>query len=206
MFRRLRRHRRNLKLRKALLNDDSQALARALRAGADPNQAFATESRPHAPALLHALQGQQVQCLNLLLEAGAEIPAHAQGTPLGVAAVQASEQPLALLSALLAAGMDANAAQGASFFAALERDDNLALLLINRLMQYGGDIRCCDAQGQTPLALALLDERQMLVGALISSGAPLPDNLAELPCSEALKTFARRKQQDLAIQRQWAHS
>ncbi len=193
----------NRALQQALLNDRPTALLKAIRKGADLNLAFAAASAAEpARPIEHAVRQQSPELLALLLDAGAELPAGPRQTRLLEQAIVAEHQALALLTALLAAGADANGDRGSSFFHCLRpADDNQQLLLLTRLMEYGGDINVRDKRGLSPLDHLMIEEKTALVGALISAGARLSEQLEQLPCSQTMKSFGRRKTQDLQTQR-----
>ncbi|OMH39057.1 hypothetical protein [Motiliproteus sp. MSK22-1] len=191
-------------LRKALGNNSPGELLKAIRKGANTNQAFSLteDTSPQLP-IICALIKQDPECLALLLESGAELPtADADQLSLMSLAIQSKEAPLALLTTLLSQGINANAKAGSAFFCCLDiEDDNLKLLLITRLIEHGGNINVRNSNNSSPLEVLLQQEKTALVGALISAGAQLPESLDQLSCSEEMKVYARRKQQDLATQK-----
>ncbi|MFT5720927.1 MAG: ankyrin repeat protein [Motiliproteus sp.] len=180
-------------------------MLKAIRAGVDLNEPFRLEADETIArsAVEHALRLGHGQCLQKLLEAGALLPERGSDKQLLLGlAINNPTAALSLSTLLLQAGADANANQGEALFACINtEDDNLALLLTNRLQQYGADLNAYTRNGQTLLGQLLMAERRMLVGVLISAGAELPTDLDQLGCSDDLKAFARRKASDIAIQK-----
>lgn len=195
----------NNSLPRAVQRDDLRLLLKVIRAGVDLNQPVRLEPDETSarPAVEHALRLGHTQCLQKLLEAGALLPERGSDKTLLLSqAINAQTDPLGLTSTLLQAGADANANQGEPLFDCLGiADDSQALLLANRLQQYGADLNAYRRDGQTLLSQLLCAERTMLVGALISAGAELPADLDLLRCSDEIKEFARRKADDIAIQK-----
>lgn len=196
------------RLARALQNNDIKLLLKAIKAGDDLNQPIRLSSEPsHSTKLTpveQALRLQHPECLQKLLESGAELPQHDHTNRLLLSsAIGAPQHALTLTTVLLKAGANPNADNGEPLFNCLSlSDDNQLLLLINRLEQYGGDLNAFDRDGDTLLTRLLISQRTMLVGALISAGALLPDDIDQLDCSDEIKQFAKRKAQDLAVQRQ----
>lgn len=194
------------KLSKALAKKDLTLLLKAIRAGEDLNQPLRLTDTDEtlAPPVIHALLRGDDSCLQKLLDAGAQLPETNPEGQLLLSIAITSQNALSLTTCLLQAGADANANQGEPLFACLAlADDNLALLLSSRLLQYGADLNSFTYQGHSALGQLLLQERTLLIGALISAGAELPDDLELLACSDEIKRFARRKASDIAIQRQF---
>ncbi|MEH6825475.1 MAG: hypothetical protein V7629_16350 [Motiliproteus sp.] len=193
------------KLANALWQDDLNLLLKAIRAGEDINAPLhLSADEIHArPAVEHALRREQAACLQKLLEAGALLPEEDnEGTLLLSVAINTHKDALSLTTHLLQAGANANANEGEPLFACLALDDdNLTMLLINRLLQYGADLNDYRRNDLSALALLICQERTMLVGTLISAGAVLPENLDLLACSDSIKQFAHRKASDIAIQK-----
>ena len=193
-------------LARALLRDDLKLLLKVIRAGKDINQPLrlTSEESTARPAVEHALRLGHSQCLEKLLDAGARLPERdSDGVLLLSMAINKTTDPLGLTTLLLHAGANANAAQGEPLFSCLNiSDDNLVLLLSNRLLQYGADLNSYSRNGHTLLSQLICAERTMLVGAFISEGAELPKQLDQLQCSAEIKQFARRKATDIAIQKQ----
>lgn len=194
------------RLAKALRQNDPLLLLKAIKHGEELNQPLSLNpdsAREHSP-IEHCLRLEHPECLQKLLEAGAELPLlHSDGRLLAVHAIGAKQQALSLLTLLLQAGTDSNAEQGEALFSCLSVDnENQQLLLINRLIEHGADINRHQRSEYRLLDLLLLEERRMIVGVLISAGAELSDKFDQLNCSDELKSFARRKAQDLAVQRQ----
>ncbi len=193
-----------LKFQQALADRDPVLLRKAISKGADANAAFAVSAQcQELLPIAHAVHSACPECLKVLFECGAKAPSEdSSQIELQRQAVTAEQQPLALLTLLLDNELDANSGDGQLFFDCLElADHNLQLLLITRLMEHGGNINTTNQQQQSVLDLLMIAEQTQLVGSLISAGATLSDNLNELACSEEMKTFARRKQQDLEIQK-----
>ena len=200
-------------LAQAIAQNDLKLLLKAIRAGEALDQPFSLpdQTETEHTALKWLLIRQQPELLQKLLEAGSPLPHSSVDTAeLLCLGLNADKQALALLDALLQAGADPNADNARALFACLELDDcNQIMLLINRLLQYGADLNRPDEQQGSLLARLLqqprpLEQAQQLTGALIQSGAELPDDLDQLSCSETLKQFARRQAQDLAIRRQFS--
>ncbi len=193
-------------LARALLRDDLKLLFKVIRAGKDLNQPLRLQADESVarPAVEQALRLGHHQCLEKLLEAGALLPEQdSDGTLLLCLAIQATTAPLRLTTLLLQAGANTNARQGEPLFSCLRiNNDNQVLLLSNRLLQYGADLNTYTRDGHSILSQLLCAERTMLVGALISAGARLPEHLDQLNCSTRIKAFARRKAADIAIQQQ----
>ena len=193
-------------LPKALQQNDPLLLLKAIKNGEDLNQPLGLNSdiADERSPMEHCLRLEHPECLQKLIEAGAELPLqHGDGRLLLIHAIEAKQQSLSLLTLLLQAGADANAQQGEALFSCLSVDnENLQLLLITRLIEHGADINRHQRSKQRLLDRLLLNERMMIVGVLISAGAELSDEFDQLHCSDELKQFARRKVQDLAIQRQ----
>lgn len=192
------------KFQLALLTEDVAQLRKMISKGADINSPFAMEPDQETLApLLHAIQIDAPECLKVLLENGALIPTEsALQQSFLKQAILAQEHPLALLSLLLEHRLDANCANGEAFFLCLGASDtNLQLLLITRLMEHGGDINVRNENNHSVLDLLMLAEQTQLVGSLISAGAKVSVNLEQLTCSDEIKAFALRKQQDLEIQK-----
>ncbi len=196
------------RLARALQHNDLKLLLKSIKAGDDINRPLrlASESKDalERPPLEQALRLQQPESLQKLLEAGAKLPQRdAANQLLLTVAINSPEQALSLTSLLLDAGADPNADDGEPLFNCLNlSDDNQLLLLLNRLVQYGGNLNTHLRNGDSVLSRLLIAQRNMPIGALISAGAELPANLDQLNCNDELKQFARRKAQDLAIQRQ----
>ncbi|MEH6649657.1 MAG: hypothetical protein V7707_06445 [Motiliproteus sp.] len=197
-----------LKLAKALQQNDPLLLLKAIRSGEDLNQPLSlnkdSDIADELSPIEHCLGLQHPECLQKLLESGAQLPLqHRDGRLLLVHAIEAKQHSLSLLTLLLQAGTDANAQHGEALFACLCVDnENQQLLLINRLIEHGADINRHRRLEKRLLDQLMLEERMMVVGVLISAGAELSDKLDQLSCSDELKQFARRKTQDLAVQRQ----
>lgn len=199
MLKRLQHQRAIKRLQKAFTQADPALLLKCLTAGISPNLHLPDPNGTPQPLLHLAISAGLCEHARLLLEAGAEC----SDPDLLKLAVQHQTNPLRLLTLLLQAGADPNIEHGAILFACFEQPDAATIqLLLSRLMEYGGEINCYDAQRRSPLELALSDEQQELSCLLISAGAHLPPHLDSLPCSEALKTLARRNARDLEVRRQ----
>ncbi len=204
MFNGILQKKHNHALRQALEAGDSAALCKAIRKGADVNLSFSlTSDQDSHPPIAHALRLGRPECLTALLEAGATPPdTEQEQLQLLLAAVDAPDQPLALLTALLRHGFNPDLGQGTAFFHCLQRrDNNLRLLLLSRLIEFGGDINVADSEGRFPLDRLIMEENRELIGTLIGAGAETSVNADELSCSEQIRDFVRRKQQDLETRR-----
>lgn len=193
-------------LAKALQKQDLNLLLKAIRAQENLDQPLSLTvdgiASRECSAIEHCIVLQQPELLEKLLHGGATPIAYAaDGSPLLSLAITATKTPLALTTTLLQAGYDCNIDDGEALFKSIEHnDDNLVQLLINRLVQYGADLNLHQRNGQSLLALLMMQERALLIGPLVSSGATLPDNLSALDCSDSIKQLALRKAEDLRIQ------
>lgn len=198
MFDQLRQRRAATQLQRAFDQADSQRLQKALAAGASPNQLI-TRAKQAQPALEVALETGLLDHARLLVQAGAEID---NGAKLLSLTLALESQSLPILTLLLQAGVDPNSGQGEALFTALSNsDESRAQLLLSRLLEYGGNIDSRDANGCSLLELALQKEFRQLSSTLINAGAPLPEQLEQLACSEEIKALAKRCADDLAIRR-----
>ncbi|MBV1786795.1 hypothetical protein KQ940_01880 [Marinobacterium sp. D7] len=122
----------------------------------------------------------------------------ADGTPYTLLALRHADQSLGLLSALLQAGADANArVEGRSLLHWCF--DNVKpeqlMLHLSRLVQHGADLSV-----ETELvAEALRRSDQPCVHFLIHSGAPLPEPIELIDCSDELRAYAKRCAEDKRI-------
>ncbi|MEH6472790.1 MAG: hypothetical protein V7752_16220 [Halopseudomonas sp.] len=194
------------RLPRAIQQGNLKLLLKAIHAKEDLNCPIQIPSDPEATrtAVEHALRLGHTDCLQKLLEAGADLPERdAQQRLLLCTAIGTNANALNLTTSLLQAGANANADNGEALFACLAiEDDNLALMLINRLVEYGVNLNAFERDGKGLLGQLMTQERTMLVGTLISAGAALPQDLEQLDCSDEIKQFAQRKAHDIAIQHQ----
>ncbi|MBR9884120.1 MAG: hypothetical protein GYB21_10895, partial [Oceanospirillales bacterium] len=69
------------------------------------------------------------------------------------------------------------------------------MLHLSRLVQHGADL----SHGDELVSLAMLENDQATVHFLIHSGAPLPEALDRINCSEAMRDYAKRCADDKRI-------
>ena len=161
---------------RAAKDGDVGALRRELENGVSPNILSPGRWRP-----LHHLCSRgdnpeaRVDCLHVLLEAGADIhaPDDPQRTPLHYAASQSNEE---VVAALLEAGADMNRGDihgETPLHRACVRSDSVvepALVLIRN----GAAVDVRDDDGHTPLDWAIIYSRRRLVPILLRAGATPP--------------------------------
>ncbi|HSG89617.1 MAG TPA: ankyrin repeat domain-containing protein [Pseudomonadales bacterium] len=151
---------------------DHAGLARALAAGADPDQRLADGSLP----LAWAAEMQDVEAVRLLLAHGAavndEAPAANPFRPLLVACLHPHAD---VLAQLLDAGADVT----------ITGPDRLPVLsvcaahaptaLVRRMIEAGAPVNARDARGQTPLMWAAANARVETFALLLASGAAIDE-------------------------------
>lgn len=119
-----------------------------------------------------------------------------------IEAVMQSEARLALLSAMLSCGLDANECIGSESLVelALEQPAEVAMLLVNRLAQHGADMT-----NPQLLIKALQTQDPALLKFLVDSGAQLDlESAAELAIDAELLAFTKRAIEDKRIRDLWA--
>ena len=182
------------------MRQDPGLLQKALAAGASPDTLISASNAEPRSALATAVAAKLPDHVRLLLAAGARL--EHDPALLCSAIIASGGDALRILTLLLQAGADPNADHGSAFFACLTHADEAgALLLISRLMEYGGDVNCTDRHGRTPLEYALAGELHHLSSTLVCAGARLPEQLDSLPCSDELKALVRRNARDLEVRR-----
>jgi hypothetical protein len=191
------REARMTKLVQALQNGDRErltALARRIE-----QQQLSAPLHEGMTALEIALQAGQPDALAWVLEQGIDANgSSAAREPYLLLALRHPQHSLALLSALLRAGADANTCfEGRSLLHwCFEHCAPEALMLhLSRLVQHGARLD----EGSPLVGQAMQREDQATVHFLIHSGAPLPEQLDRLACSEAMRLYARRCADDKRI-------
>ena len=153
-------------------------MRRELDDGVSPN---ALSGRGRTPLHYLCSRGDnpdaRVDCLHVLLEAGANVnaPNVHQNTPLHLAAVRGYAN---VVAALLEAGADVNRGDHSNFtplhWACMRYDLHVEPALI-LLIRNGAAVNARTSQGHTPLDYALLQpRRRRLVPILLRAGAALP--------------------------------
>ena len=155
---------------------DVAALRRELDDGVSPN---ALSGRGRTPLHYLCSRGDnpdaRVDCLHVLLEAGANVnaPNVHQNTPLHLAAVRGYAN---VVAALLEAGADVNRGDHSNFtplhWACMRYDLHVEPALI-LLIRNGAAVNARTSQGRTHLDYAII-YRQRLVPILLRAGAALP--------------------------------
>ncbi|MBN1006148.1 hypothetical protein [Amphritea pacifica] len=149
-----------------------------------------------------AIRSGQPKSLAHLLQAGCTRQS-TRSDPLLYQALQHPQQSLALMTALLQAGLPVdypgNDPESALFACFRYCSDDTLMLHLSRLNEYGANLNRSDAEGKTPLLMALQSDYQALVQMLINSGAELPDEIPQGCCSEEIIGYARRLADDLKI-------
>ncbi|MBY4675702.1 hypothetical protein [Marinobacterium arenosum] len=146
-----------------------------------------------------AIRANQAGALRLILDKGGTADTLASdGQPLSPLALQQPDS-LALLSALLQAGANANGCDQAGRsllqLCLIHCPPARRMLHLNRLIQHGADL-----QSQPQLLLnALQQQDRELVQFLVNSGLDLPDTLPDAEYDAELLNYARRLQQDRQI-------
>lgn len=198
------------RLARAIADDDLELLLKAIRAGDPLDQPVSLDEQNLLP-LDHCLRLLRIDLVQKLLQAGAPLPDNpAEQAQLLNQAITAGPAALELTSLLLQAGLNPNATDGQPLFDCLELpDSNQVNLLLNRLVQYGGELNSHHREQQSLLETVMLQpreliEKQLLIGMLIQAGANLPDQLDQLNCEKEVKHFAQRQAQDLAIRAQFS--
>jgi hypothetical protein len=167
----------------AAINDgDTQAIKAYLDAGGDPNGAYsgvyAEESRlaKNWTYLMSAASGGQLDIVNLLIAAGANVNAVSEfgRTPLSLAAYEGHAD---IARALIAAGADVNQerpapASGKTEIGVLSvpsRKGHLSIVLL--LLESGADVDATDSQQKTALVSAAEGGNIDVVNLLLAAGA-----------------------------------
>lgn len=175
------------KLARALTEGDEERLLKLL--GNQPADEWLQITTPEGQHLLElSIRAGQPRMLQLLLQRlpdTATLPAASCGTPLPLLALKQPGKRLALLSALLRAGADANlvhAGRPLLHHCQEHCAESELMLHLSRLLEHGADINQPDAEGTT-LLLRLLPEGNLpLLQFLLQSGARCePEWLESLP-------------------------
>ncbi|WP_432696739.1 hypothetical protein ACQUQP_19740 [Marinobacterium sp. YM272] len=150
-------------------------------------------------ALEIALQAGQPAALLWVIE---QLPEHSQRdrdqVPYLLRSLQHESESLALITALLQAGFDASISHDERSLLewCFEHCEPQTLMLhLSRLTQHGATLE----NTEVLVIRALEREDQACVNYLISSGAPLPAELDQVQCSDALRSYARRCADDKKI-------
>ncbi|GGC04452.1 hypothetical protein GCM10011352_33310 [Marinobacterium zhoushanense] len=188
---------RTAKLVTALNSGDRDMLAKL--AGKVDSEQLGTPLSEGLNAAELALQAGQPDALAWVLErtelAGGQ---GVDGRPYTLIALRHADQSLGLLNTLLQAGADANARfEGRSLlhwcFDSVKSEQ--LMLHLSRLVQHGAEL----STGAELVTLALLRDDQATVHFLIHSGAPLPEQIDQIECSEAMRCYAKRCVEDKRI-------
>lgn len=131
-----------------------------------------------------------------------QLPQHPQRdadkVPYLLKALQHETASLALITGLLQAGFDANITHDERSLLewCFEHCDQQTLMLhLSRLTQHGATLE----EAEVLVVRSMEREDQATLNFLISSGAPLPEDLSSIPCSDELRTYARRCADDKKI-------
>lgn len=121
-----------------------------------------------------------------------------EGIPYTLLALRHADESLGLLTSLLQAGADANARfEGRSLlnwcFDCCPGEQ--LMLHLSRLVQHGAEL----GSEAELVSLALTRNDQATVHFLIHSGAPLPEQLESIECSDELRSHAKRCADDKKI-------
>ncbi len=150
-------------------------------------------------ALEIALEAGQAASTRWVLEQLPQHPQHdAERVPYLLKALQHETDSLALITSLMQAGFDANITHDERSLLewCFEHCDQQALMLhLSRLTQHGATL----ADAEVLVVRSMEREDQATLNFLISSGAPLPEQLEEIGCSDEIRVYARRCADDKKI-------
>lgn len=150
-------------------------------------------------ALEISLEAGQAASIRWVME---QLPQHPQRdaaeTPYLLRALQHPDESLALITALLQSGFDANLSHEERSLLewCFEHCEQQTLMLhLSRLTQHGATLE----QAEILVIRSMEREDQATLNFLISSGAPLPGDLSGIQCSDELRAYARRCADDKKI-------